>query len=212
MHIPSYFKQKLSLKLIAKYVWDLNSIPRQSFFKLLALNCKNDLEKEKLLEFSTPEGLEDMLNYAVRPKRTIVETLLDFPHATSTLNLQLIFEMFPTIKPRSFSIASSPECGFLQLLVAVVEYKTILKKPRKGLCSNWLKNLKVGNQVYATIKPGTMKIPKDLEIPIIMIGPGTGVAPFRSLLLQRELRDEFNKGELILFFGCRNQYKDFHCK
>lgn len=216
MPVPDYLKEPLPLKTIAKQLWDLNAVPRQRTFKLLSLNCDDEMEKEKLLEFSSAECQEDLFTYANRPRRNILEVLRDFHKAASKLNLQLLFEIFDFIKTRSFSIASCPEHNKLDLLVAVVQYKTILAKPRMGLCSNWLKRLKCGDAIQAVIKNGTFKIPKDLTTPIVMVGPGTGLAPFRSLLLQRQhqLKDQSNwqSFPFTLFFGCRGEKLDFHCK
>lgn len=219
MPVPDYLKRPLPLGIIAKQLWDLNAVPRPRAFKLLATNCEDELEKEKLIEFSTPEGQEDLFTYANRPRRTILEVLRDFHKSTSKLNIELLFEIFPFIKTRSFSIASCPEYGKLELLVAVVEYKTMMSKLRKGLCSNWLKQLKCGDEIQAVIKRGTFKIPNDAQttsIPLVMVGPGTGLAPFRSLLLQRLCRhkDQSNvpNYSCTLFFGCRGEKLDFHCK
>lgn len=50
------------------------------------------------------------------------------------------------------------------------------------------------------------------NIPHILIGPGTGLAPFRSLLQERDLQGTINKQNMHLFFGCRYKDKDFHCR
>lgn len=151
----------MSLETIAKKYWDLNAIPRPRFFELLALNCQNETEIEKLQEFASPEGLNALYTYANRPKRTVLETLIDFPHACSQLNIEVLFEMFQPIKARSFSIASCAEIGVLALLVAVVEYRTMLKTPRKGFCSNWLRDLEKEDEVPVWIKRGTFRLPEN---------------------------------------------------
>lgn len=64
----------------------------------------------------------------------------------------------------------------VQLLVAVVNYKTKLVKPRRGLCSTWLASLDCCNKdlrVPVWIKKGTISFPKALDAPCLMIGPGT---------------------------------------
>lgn len=217
MPVPHFLNRPLTLKSIAKQLWDLNAIPRQRTFELLAMNCQDELEKEKLLEFTSPEGQEELYSYVNRPRRTILEVLQDFHKSTKQLTLQMLFEVFEFIKPRSFSIASCPEHGKLELLVAVVEYKTMLAKRRKGLCSNWLKSLQIGDSVRAVIKKGTFKFPKDTSTPLVMVGPGTGLAPFRSLLLQKYHKynnsepKQANEFQDTLFFGCRGENADFHC-
>lgn len=215
MLVPDFLQTPLTLKTICKQYWDLSAVPRGRAFELLALNCKNELEKEKLIELSSPEGQEELYSYANRPRRSILEVLYDFNHSTSQLTLPVLFELFQSIKARSFSIASCAESKKLEILVAVVEYKTMLAKKRKGLCSNWLKELQRGDKIRAVIKKGTFKFPKDENIPIVMVGPGTGLAPFRSLLMQIRLKwQQSMKTECknTLFFGCRGEKSDFHCK
>ncbi|XP_078382705.1 NADPH-dependent diflavin oxidoreductase 1-like [Oculina patagonica] len=97
----------------------------------------------------------------------------------------------------------------VQLLVAVVNYKTKLFKPRRGLCSTWLATLDPSNKelrVPVWVKKGTISFPKALDLPIVMIGPGTGCAPFRSFIEERVSQ---SAGDCVLFFGCRNSNKDF---
>ncbi|EGK96229.1 AGAP003889-PB [Anopheles gambiae str. PEST] len=212
MPVPSILQKPLPLAAIAEQYWDLTAIPRARAFAVLAKNCSNELEREKLIEFSRYEGQEELFAYANRPRRTILEVLLDFPHATKSLTLEALFELFQPIKPRAFSIASAMESGKLQILVAVIEYKTKLSVPRRGLCSHWLKDLQPGNMVNAWVRKSTFQLPADNKTPLVMIGPGTGLAPFRGILQERELSETPTSAPLVLFFGCRSSTADFHCE
>ncbi|XP_017861314.1 PREDICTED: NADPH-dependent diflavin oxidoreductase 1 [Drosophila arizonae] len=206
------YSKPLSLQQAAKYIWDLSARPRQRLLEVLAQNCEDEMEREKLLEFCSAEGLEDLISYVNRPRRMLLELLQDFRHAMAKLTLSQLFEMMPLIQTRSFSIASDQSAKTLDLLVAVVNYKTIMHTPRLGLCSNWLKDLEVGVELRAAIKPGTMTWPKEVQTPLIMIGPGTGIAPFRSIIQNRLHLQQLgqNVGPLVVFFGCRNRSKDYH--
>ncbi|EDV96701.1 NADPH-dependent diflavin oxidoreductase 1 [Drosophila grimshawi] len=210
--LPLAYASPISLQQAARYIWDLSARPRQRFLEVLAQNCEDELEREKLLEFCTAEGLEDLIAYVNRPRRMVLELLQDFRHAMAKLTLMQLFEMMPLIQTRSFSIASDVSTGTLDLLVAVVNYKTIMQAPRLGLCSNWLSGLQTENELRGFIKPGTMSWPKELDTPLIMIGPGTGIAPFRSIIQHRLHLDQTgrNVGRLVVFFGCRNQTQDYH--
>lgn len=212
MPVPDYLRDCRSLRCLATQYWDLSAIPRPRTFALLAMNCKNELEKEKLEEFATAQDQDALFKYANRPRRTTLEVLRDFPHATAALQLETLLELFSVIRPRSFSIASSIKSGRLELLVAVVEYKTILSEPRLGLCSNWLKGLEPGTVVYAWLKKGTMRLPEPRNVPLVMVGPGTGLAPFRSILQEKQLTGQGSSVKDVLIFGCRNESNDFHCK
>lgn len=218
--VPPHLRRPLTLRTYATQYWNLNACPRQRAFELLARNSTNELEREKLIELTTAEGEQDFFDYVTRPRRTILEVLHDFRGSTACLDLATVFELFEPIKPRSFSIASCRQSGRLDLLVAVVEYRTKLKAERLGLCSNWLRQLCVGAAVRAVIKAGTIRLPADRQTPIVMVGPGTGLALFRSILQEREMTTAGNgeqqigdaAAKLALFFGCRNELADFHCE
>ncbi|XP_066258161.1 NADPH-dependent diflavin oxidoreductase 1 isoform X1 [Euwallacea similis] len=210
MPVPEVLKRNVTFKLLCEEYFDLFSIPRRHVFQLLSQITDSELEKEKCLEFCSGESREDMYAYTTRPRRNIVEVLDDFPHATKNLTLDILFEILPPIKPREFSIASSfkRQNNEVHLLVAVVKYKTNLVKERIGLCSNFLADLNPGDQVYAWLKGGSFKFPSNLDVPVIMVGPGTGVAPFRSFILEMCEKNK-NPKNLLLFFGCRYEAKDF---
>ncbi|XP_045506675.1 NADPH-dependent diflavin oxidoreductase 1 [Colias croceus] len=214
MPVPPFLQQPLPLYIIAEQYWDLKAYPTQYVFSLLAQISDDKLERDKCIELCSTEGQEEWLNYCRRPKRTILEVLHDFHKSAAKLTIEVLFELFSTIKPRSFSIASSclPSQGEkIDILVAVVEYQTKIKKPRQGLCSQWLKTLNVGDRVYGWIKKGVFRFPA-ANIPIILIGPGTGLAPFRSLIQERVNLDIADRNIIHLFFGCRYKEKDFHCR
>jgi sulfite reductase alpha subunit-like flavoprotein len=169
MPVPNVLNKPLKLVTIATQYWDLNAIPRARAFEVLAQNCDNELEKDRLLEFAGFEGQQELISYANRPRKTIIEVLEDFPNATSKLTLNLLFELFQPIKQRPFSIASSMISNRLDLLVAVVEYRTRLHNPRRGLCSTWMKTLNSGDRVRVSIKNGTFKLPKEIDRPFVMV-------------------------------------------
>lgn len=179
--------------------------------RILSVISEDNLEKEKLHEFSTAAGQEELYNYINRPRRNILEVFADFPHTTKKLNIKVLFEIMSPIKPRAFSIASSLRATKedLHVLVAVVKYKTKLFEPRYGLCSTWLASLECADKIIFWIQKGTFKFTYDK--PMIFIGPGTGVAPFRSVLLDKAALNQ-SLINCVLFFGCRNKEKDYHCR
>lgn len=197
----------------ARRYWDFQSIPRRSFFELLARFSTDEMEREKLLEFVSSEGQQDLFNYCNRPRRTMLEVLYDFHKSAAQVPVEYLFDLIPAIKPRAFSIASSFKTNpkQLQILVAVVQYKTKLSEPRRGLCSTWLSRLDPGVQIPLWVRSGTLRFPTDPAIPVIMVGPGTGCSPFRSYINDQRLslHPADNERELYLFFGCRNQTHDF---
>lgn len=211
--LPQVLKQAVTFQQLCEEYFDLMAIPRRNIFNVLAEITSSELEREKCLEFTTAEGQTDLYNYCNRPRRNITEVLQDFPHATRNLTPDLLFEILPPMKPREFSIASSYKAhkDEIHVLVAVVRYKTKLHKERLGLCSNYLADLKPGACLTAWLKKGSFRFPTDPKLPIIMVGPGTGVAPFRNFILERQAEGTASIKNLLLFFGCRGQNKDFHC-
>ncbi|XP_048772680.2 NADPH-dependent diflavin oxidoreductase 1-like [Ostrea edulis] len=211
--LPPLLPQPCTVQHLVKHYLDINSVPRRSFFEFMALFSTDELEKEKLQEFCTPEGQEELYSYCNRVKRSILEVLQDFPNTSSSLQFEYLFDVIPQLQPRAFSIASSQVVfpDEIQILMAVVEYKTRLQKPRRGVCSTWLSRLKVSDKPFVPVwvKKGTIRFPKDISTPVILIGPGTGVAPFRSFIQERS-KSKTRKN--VLFFGCRNHDKDFLCK
>lgn len=198
--------------LVENYL-DIYSIPRRYFWQLLGYFTDDDLEREKLREFITPAGQEDLYNYCNRPRRKIVEILVDFPHATANIPFEYLFDLIPPMQPRAMSIASSNlvHPTEVHILMAVVDYKTKLLKRRRGVCSTWISAFEPENGpvcVPVWVKKGTLSFPKSQDTPVIMVGPGTGVAPFRGFI---EERAHIGAGDNVLFFGCRGETSDFYC-
>tara|TARA_R100001369_G_scaffold84757_4_gene117848 strand:- start:1505 stop:3325 length:1821 start_codon:yes stop_codon:yes gene_type:complete len=112
--------------------------------------------------------------------------------------------------PRMYSIASAQDVvdEEVHLLVSVVRYSA-LGRNKEGHCSSTLADrLDIGDKVKVFVDRNTrFKLPKNPEVPIIMVGPGTGVAPFRAFMQQREVLER--KGPSWLFFGDRNFTTDF---
>lgn len=126
------------------------------------------------------------------------------------LEPQAFVEMTRRLQPRLYSIASSPKWvpGQVDLTVAVVR-RTPDGKPRNGVASTYLtERLKPGEtvSVYVDHNPA-FRLPDDPGAPVIMIGAGTGVAPFRAFLQDRE--ESGARGPSWLFFGERSFREDF---
>lgn len=101
--------------------------------------------------------------------------------------------------------------GKIELLIAMVKYRTVIKKIREGLCSRYMSSLKVGDELTVLLCKGGMKV--DMTRPAILVGPGTGIAPLRSMLLAKakyhEDDPEVEKYKQLLFFGNRNKEADY---
>jgi sulfite reductase (NADPH) flavoprotein alpha-component len=139
--------------------------------------------------------------------RQIVDLLEDFPTELTPAQLTGLLRKLP---PRLYSVASalaaSPDEA--HLLVGVVRYQSH-GRARSGVASGFVADrLGVGHKLKVYVKPNkNFRLPDDPERPIVMVGPGTGVAPFRAFLQQREATGA--TGRNWLFFGERNFTHDF---
>ncbi len=140
--------------------------------------------------------------------RDTLDLLLQFPQAEFAAA-----EFIALLKPlqhRAYSISSSgkmyPES--VHLTVASVRYDSF-NRHHKGVCSTFLADLVDDNtEVRCFFTPNKVfRVPEDNSLPMIMVGPGTGIAPFRAFLQERQCRQA--SGKNWLFFGDRNAATDF---
>lgn len=194
----------LTLRTLVTHHLDIMSIPRRSFFEIIAHFSENPQHVEKLREFTAPEGQEQRFDYANRPRRSILEVLAEFDSVK--IPLEYLLDAIPLISSRQFSIASFKP-NEVHLVVAIVKYRTIIRRIRRGLCTRWLENLPYGSVVPVAFLNGQMRKAEISSKPILLIGPGTGLAPMLALIEERI--ESNSKGRIILFFGCRYSSKDF---
>jgi sulfite reductase alpha subunit-like flavoprotein len=202
-------------KILTNYL-DIMSIPRRSFFAQLAHFTTDEFQRDRLLEFTDPQYIDELYDYTTRPRRSILEVLQEFE--TVRVPWQRICDLVPMMRGRQFSIASACRGdGGVELLIAIVKYKTVIKRIRQGVCTRYITSLTPGSQITVTIQKGGLGVTqKDVERPVVMVGPGTGIAPMRSLVYQRMMwRQELGIQEAmkdLLFFGCRNEEADYFFK
>lgn len=221
-YLYDFIPDGLQICDLVKYYLDIQSVPKRSFFEFLWPFSDDQLERDKLKEFASTEGQEEMYQYCIQPKRSILEVLLDFPNTVKNIVFEYLFDLIPPIKPRSFSVASSSSNhpNEVHFIVGVVNYRTRLKKIRRGLCSNYLARIKpirpdqkpsLENRLRFFIRQTSFKLPEDKRIPIIMIGPGLGIAPFRSFIEELAIQSDISNLNR-LYFGCRRPHADFYFK
>ncbi|KAL8919022.1 MAG: hypothetical protein Q9208_006988 [Pyrenodesmia sp. 3 TL-2023] len=209
----------LTLRKLLKYHLDIRAVPRRSFFSMVAHFTNDKMHKGRLLEFTDPQYVDELYDYTTRPRRSILEVLQEF-HSIK-IPWEWAANVLPELRGRQFSIASGGSRKHLsegqtnfELLVAIVKYKTVIKTLREGVCTRYLAGLSIGTTVEATLQKGGLNIRKsEAAQPVIMIGPGTGLAPMRSLIWERYQwylsMPGIALGETVLFYGCRNQEADF---
>jgi sulfite reductase (NADPH) flavoprotein alpha-component len=179
----------------------LTTLTAASVIKFAALAGNSSLQT--LVERDQSAALDQYL-YG----KDILDLLQEYPGIVR--DAQVLVDLLPPLKPRLYSISSSlaafPE--EVHLTIAVVRYE-FRGRRRGGLASTWLVDrVALGDTapVYVHRNP-RFRLPLDPGTPIIMIGPGTGIAPFRAFLHHR-MAQGFT-GRTWLFFGERHAQFDF---
>jgi sulfite reductase (NADPH) flavoprotein alpha-component len=169
----------------------------------------------KLCGEQVPDGLKKLLgteNKAFAEEyvwgREFADLVKDFPGIVH--NPQELFNILQRLTPRMYSIASSLAAhpNEVHTTVRVVRYNAHGAE-RQGVCSGHLgERAPVGSVMPIFLhENNAFRLPEDSNAPVIMIGPGTGIAPFRAFLEHRQMLGE--KGPMWLFFGEQRRVSDF---
>lgn len=198
----------IKLRTFVELTMDVASAsPRRYFFEVMSYFATAEHEKERLQYFASPEGRDDLYKYNQKERRTVLEVLEDFPSVQ--MPFDWLVQLVPPLKTRAFSISSSPLAhpNQVHLTVSVVSWTTPYKRKRTGLCSAWLAGLDPQQGIYipAWFQKGSLPRPPP-SVPLILIGPGTGCAPFRGFVEERAIQSSSGPAApIIFFFGCRNE-------
>ncbi|HVU37969.1 MAG TPA: sulfite reductase subunit alpha, partial [Opitutales bacterium] len=156
-----------------------------------------------LLNATKPEEL-----HAYLEQREFLDLLEEYPGARFTA--QSFVDQLRKLQPRLYSIASSPACHpqEIHLTVAVVRYETN-NRPRIGVASTYLADRAPLHQpaVPVFVSHSHFGLPEDHSRDIIMVGPGTGIAPFRAFVQERLARNA--SGRMWVFFGDQRRAFDY---
>jgi len=197
--VPGMDGAEAPLRLALKEHYDITNLT-----KLFLANYAPFANHPKLNELLA-NGNGELNNYI--DGRQIIDVLIDFPGQWATATD--FVGMFKKLVPRLYSISSSPKAhpGQVHLTVGAVRYGAH-GRSRKGVCSTFLADIPEGTEVKVYVQPNKhFKPPKDTSRPMIMVGPGTGIAPFRAFLEERVATDA--PGKNWLFFGDQKSATDF---
>jgi cytochrome P450/NADPH-cytochrome P450 reductase len=198
-------------RLLGDYV-ELQDPATRKQIQGLAAHTECPWTRPRLLALAADEARyrEEVL----APRRSLIDLLEEFPACQVPFNRYL--EMLPPLRPRYYSISSSPLRDERRCSVTVAVVEGPARSGRgtfHGVCSGYLLHRKEGDLVHAFVKDtrSAFRLPESPSTPIIMIGPGTGIAPFRGFLQERAALRERGQavGPALLFFGCRHPRQDF---
>jgi sulfite reductase (NADPH) flavoprotein alpha-component len=181
--------------------YDITALSRAVLTKLA--EASNSAALRELLAEDAKERLKEFSS-----GREIIDAIVEF--APNGLSADALTGIFRKLPPRLYSIASSPlaHADEVHLTVSAVRYESHGRK-RNGVCSTYLADLvKTGDSVQIFVQPNkNFRLPADASIPIIMVGPGTGIAPFRAFVEHRAALG--SPGKNWLFFGDQHYTYDF---
>jgi len=179
--------------------------PTPKFLKAIAERAAS---APMLTELLHPDRKGDLLNYLWGAE--VIDFLLDHPSAK--FRPEEFVALLTKLQPRLYSVASSlrvfPDC--VHLIVDLVKYES-RGRVRKGVASTFLAER--ADKIPVPVYPSSAKhfhMPEEQSVPLIMIGPGTGVAPFRAFLQERQALGA--KGKNWLFFGAQREKCDYAYK
>jgi sulfite reductase (NADPH) flavoprotein alpha-component len=196
---PISFREALTSKLAL-------AGPTRRIVETLASKASNPAEKAKLDGMLVPESKDFLAGWL--DEREFVDLLEEFPSAR--LQPQELVDHMRKLMPRLYSIASSPKVHpqEIHLTVAVTRYETN-GRDRVGVCTTFLSDrVSVGTTPTPVfVSHSHFGPPEDGSKDAIMVGPGTGIAPFRAFLQDRAASGA--KGRNWLFFGDQKRATDF---
>ncbi|TMW57126.1 hypothetical protein Poli38472_003051 [Pythium oligandrum] len=230
------FPTPCTIETILTSYLGINSAPRKSPLKQLAYFARDEAEKQKLLFLASMEGKDEYQRWILDDERSFVDVLEHFK--SIKMPLAALIQLVPYLTPRYYTISSSSLVNpqRVHATVSIITNKKADGRVFNGVCTTYLAGLeplsnhtdkkkkrdsRPGEQgskqprewpsARIFVRPSTFRLPKDPKTPIILIGPGTGIAPMRAFLHERAhmQKNGVEVGKSILYFGCRRQDDDY---
>lgn len=202
-------------QLLTDFV-ELQQVATRKQIQIMAEHTRCPVTRPKLLGVvgDEAEASERYRAEILAKRKSVFDLLTEYP--ACELPFHAYLEMLSLLAPRYYSISSSPSVDPARCSITVGVVGGPATSGRglyKGICSNYLSERRAGDTVYAAVREtkAGFRLPDDSSVPIIMIGPGTGLAPFRGFLQDRAARKAKGAtlGQAMLFFGCRHPDQDY---
>jgi len=203
-------KQRTTARQLLTEVIDIFGRPSKGFYTQLADFATDAKEKAKILEIANGDGYKALLEESV----SYFDIFKKFPSAKPSL--AHLMALIPPIKYRLYSIANSADFtpGCVELTIVVNRWPTKSGVLKTGTSTKYIAELPVGARVACTMTCGTFTFPED-DVPMVMSGLGTGIAPMRSFVQDRAYKKKVlgkKVGPMALFYGCRHEREEFFYK
>ncbi|XP_063810046.1 NADPH--cytochrome P450 reductase isoform X2 [Pseudophryne corroboree] len=200
------------------YYLDVTNPPRTNVLYELAQYATDPKEQETLRKMasSSPEGKALYVNWVVEARRNMLAILEDVPSLRPPIDH--LCELMPRLQARYYSIASSSKvhANSIHICAVLVDYESKTGRLNKGVATNWLKNKQPCDNGHKSTVPmyvrkSQFRLPFKSTTPVLMIGPGTGIAPFVGFIQEREWLKQQGKevGDTVLYYGCRHEHEDY---
>jgi cytochrome P450/NADPH-cytochrome P450 reductase len=201
-------------RLLADYV-ELQDVATRSQIRALAEHTQCPPDKARLLALAGDDeaSVARYRTEVLGKRKSLIDLLDECPACELPFNVYL--ELLSPLTPRYYSISSSPLTRPRACAITVAVVNAPARSGRgtfQGVCSSYLLHQPEGGVVYAFVKDTktAFRLPEDPLTPIIMVGAGTGLAPFRGFLEERAALKArgASLGPSVLFFGCRHPQQD----
>jgi len=202
-------------QLLSDHV-ELQQVATRKQIQVMSEHTRCPVTKPKLLAHvgDDAQASERYRAEVLSKRKSVYDLLEEFP--ACELPFPAYLEMLSLLAPRYYSISSAPagDASRCSVTVGVVEGPAASGRGLyRGVCSTYLASRREGESVFATVREtkAGFRLPEDPRKPIIMIGPGTGLAPFRGFLQARAglMKRGEALGPAMLFFGCRHPEQDY---
>ena len=196
MQNRNVFPCRVSVRDVLSWYVDLCGHPKKATLRVFAQYCEDGAQRDAMVDLLKVEN-----SAAFHELEKRCHTVLDFLRHFSSCRVPLehFLDAMPRLQPRYFSIASDQ-------LVMLKSVSIIVAVVPNGVCTGMLQAIPVGAELPVFVRPSKFHLPlKDKKKPLILIGPGTGVAPLVGFC-QRRVAWQSRGAELgrcLLYYGCR---------
>ncbi|GHP03156.1 hypothetical protein PPROV_000191100 [Pycnococcus provasolii] len=218
-HVPC----PCSVRHVFSHCVDISGALKKSLVRSLAPFCKKAEERSRMAHLASKDGAKDFEKH-VANHDGLLQILTAFPSCAPPL--ACLLDALPPLAPRLYSLTSAmcDDGERLSAALSVVEYAAKDGTSRRGVASTWLERVASASSSSSSPsgaigvhlrKSAGFRPPVDVVgSSVIMVGPGTGVAPYRGFLKERKFAltsasADATRGDWMLFFGCRHPEEDY---